>query len=271
MEVAVETKRLLSMFRAVGLSGLIPKVKLHFNPDGVSALNPGTGKQIMSRVWFSKDFFINYDVSESTTVTLNCDQVVSLLKVVKDNKVTLTVDSNYVYIKGNSVDVRVPQVVIDEESIPVELFEAPFGEIVVKKRDTEEETKQVAEEFLKLYCYTKIPILPGSQLDPLKVDKITFEVRDGRLFMIQENEVGVRFGRNISEMVNNAKDGVRVTVRTEFIKEAMKSFLSGEVYIAIGQKENGWPLAVILCDKTTDWRITVPIAPRVEEISEEEE
>ena len=275
MEVVVETKRLLSLFRTVSMDGLAEKALIHFDKNGVSTINPSIGRQMLVRAWFSKNFFINYNTNEQLDVGINCNLVNSVLKAVKSSKVSLTADDSNLYIKGMSEDkviedIKVPLTVVEPEQIPMEFRDAPFGEVAIKRTNSEEEAKALMEEFLQCYSYTKIPVLPSTQLDPLKMEKVAFEIKNGRLILRQENEVGVGFGRVISEFVNNPKDGLRVVIGTAYLKKVMRSVLSGELYVAVGQKD-GQPLPLIFCDKTSDWKITLPVAPRIEEIEESEE
>lgn len=257
MELIIESRRFVSFLKAISLSGAISKVGISLTPGGVESI-VDESKQILAKSWFSNDFFIEYNIEEPVRVGIDCSQLINLLKVASEDKMRISLEGESITIEGEKTEISVPTLVVEDSNVPLEFHPCDFGEVPVPQG-------KPIDSRLPLYSYTKIGVISGAQIDPLKMDKVALEVRDGRFILTQENEAGVRISKLVSEAVNNPKDGTKVYINSNYLKETMKSVISGEAYIAIGYDSEGkTPLPVIVCDKTADWRCTYVIAPILE-------
>lgn len=258
LEFLIETKRLQSIFRAIGVDGLAEEAEIIFTPNELRAVSISRDNVVISKVVFSKKFFIEYDIPQEVKISLEPERIENVVSKMKELKAKFTIDRDFIYIESEKqrrgIRLITPSLHTTSKFTP-KFATAVFGDIVMRE-DWDK------DKVINSYCHAKLPVLTASELNPLGLDKLFLEVRGNRMYLIQLDEDETFSEDEITTNVVNPYD-CRVMVNQDYLKSAIRSVISGEMYLAIGRLTDQ-PLPIVISDKTSDYKISIDIAPMID-------
>jgi len=246
----VERKRFESIVRAMSVDNTIRVVRMTLKPTYICAANIDEANVVMSYVKFPKHFFVRYDVSEVEDIAFDAERVLKILKSVKGDIVKVEKEGDELQLSTDKEKVSIPLMEQSETRLP------NFVEI--------DESDNLKIKGLHPTVRVRIPALK-KELESLGIERTTFAVDGGVLYVEQSSEDGYKFSTKVAE-VHGVEDGSYM-FDTNYLKRIFGSVIMSEVVILLGKD---CPLIVV--DKTNDYAVNFFLARLVmsEEMEEEE-
>ena len=258
MKVLIEGSRLVNILKAVSIDKEIEIVELNFTEKGLVANNMNEAQHILSYCIFRPEFFIEYQIPEPKSITVNVNNILKPLNFHKSKKISISISKDELICFETDAGDRIWSTnTYLENKTTLEMMDLPFGKVI------RQETLDPSE-----YSYAEIAI-PKSQIstlvNPLGEDTVTILIDSGRL-KLQQASSGMYGTENvISTVVKNPKP-MKVHVSSAYLRKALGVLISKKAILAIAPNR-----PIIISEKTTDYEIHINIAPKyeIEEIYEE--
>jgi hypothetical protein len=254
MDVVVERKKFEDILKVAKLGGELETAQMVFGTDAVvvNVRNPANSMGAYAK--FDPNYFVSYSVEEELKVAFPLQKLSKLLKVIRDDELSLSVtDSAFVINDGK---IEVPLTTYDpNRELPsgLQLQETEYGMLFVSKSKGDLADK---------YNFTRIQI--PKRVNLLNVEDVIFAVKQNTLILMQEDEIGHKFRDELASLMDKYVADAEVRVSAALMKHAFDTMISGECVIALGNDE-GQPLFVQLLDQTAEFSLTVLVAPKLPE------
>jgi len=249
----IERKRFENVIRAVSIDGIVKVVGMNLKPTHVYAVNMDDANVVMSYAKFPKHFFVRYSVGSEVSITFDAERVLKILKSIKGDIIKVDKDGNEMQLSTEKERVSIPLMEQSEVRLP------NFAEL--------DENDNLKVKDLHPTVRARIPVLK-KELESLGIERTTFTVDGGKLYVEQRSEDGYKFSTKVAE-VGDAESGSYM-FDTNYLKKIFNSVIVGEVAILLGKD---CPLIVI--DKTNDYTLNFFLArlvmgEEIEEVEKEE-
>ena len=249
----VERKRFENVIRAVSIDGIVKVVGMNLKPTHAYAVNMDDANVVMSYAKFPKHFFVRYNVDSEVSITFDAERVLKILKSIKGDIIKVDKDGNEMQLSTEKERVSIPLMEQSEVRLP------NFAEL--------DENDNLKVKDLHPTVRARIPVLK-KELESLGIERTTFTVDGGKLYVEQRSEDGYKFSTKVAE-VGDAESGSYM-FDTNYLKKIFNSVIVGEVAILLGKD---CPLIVV--DKTNDYTLNFFLArlvmgEEIEEVEEEE-
>jgi len=247
----VERKRFESMIRATSVDGAVRVVEMVFKPTYMYAVNMDDANVVMSYAKFPKHFFAKYGVDRVVSVAIDSERVLKILRSMKGDTVKVEKSAEEVQLSTEKEKVSIPLMEQGEFKLP------NFAEL--------DENDNLKIKDLHPTVRARIPVLK-KELESLGIERTTFTVDGGVLYVEQSSEDGYKFSTKIAD-VGSVEDGSYM-FDTNYLKKIFGSVIMSEVVVLLGKD---CPLIVV--DRTNDYTLNFFLARLVigEEVEEVEE
>jgi len=248
----VERKRFESIVKVMSVDNTIRVVGMTFKPTHMYAVNIDEASVAMSYAKFPKHFFVKYGVSEEVSITFDAERVLKILRNIKGDIVKVVKEGDELHFSTEKEKVSIPLMEQGEFKLP------NFAEL--------DENDNLKIKSLHPTVRARIPVLK-KELESLGIERTTFTVDGGVLYVEQSSEDGYKFSTKIAE-VGSVEDGSYM-FDTNYLKKIFGSVIMSEVVVLLGKD---CPLIVV--DRTNDYSLNfflarLVIGEEVEEVEEE--
>ena len=242
MRIKVETGMFKSMIRAICLNGVIDIPMLVFKKDYLEAVNHDISQISVSACHFGKETFIEYDVTKNNEIGIEAGEVMKLIKRLSGDEIIMSREKDSMVIVTDREKLKIPTIKIQKQKFPS----------IIKVEENGDLDIQFDSPF---YMDETIPVLK-KELESMGENEMTFEMRDGKLSVVQETIDGYVFENTIKKEVQS--DNFNVGFNTEYLKDVFNSVINDEILMRLGNK-----LPLVLENKTDNYQTIFLLMPRI--------
>ena len=234
MNVKIETEMFKAMIRAICLNGVIDTPRISFKKEHLEAVNMDIPNISLSCCYFDKNAFLEYEVSKEEDIGIEAGEVMKLIKHLSGDEMTMTTDKNSLVIVTDHEKLKIPIIETKEQKVPSLIEMGEDGEMSIQTGTT-------------FYMNETIPVLK-KELESMGEDETSFEMKSGKLSVMQETTDGYLFQSVIKEEVKS--EDFNITFNSDYLKDVFNSVIDDEVQIRLGNS-----LPVILENKTDNYQV----------------
>ena len=242
MKVRVETEMFKRMIRAICLNGEINTPRISFKKEHLEAVNIDISNISFSACYFDKNAFLEYEVSKEEDIGIEAGEVMKLIKRLSGDEITMTTEKNSLLIVTEHEKLKIPTIETEKQKIPSLIEVGEGGEMSIRGD-------------LTFYMDETIPVLK-KELESMGETETSFEMKDGKLSVMQETTDGYLFQSVIKEEVSS--DDFNIVFNTDYLKDVFNSVIDDEVQIRLGDK-----LPIILENKTDNYQVVFLLMSKI--------
>ena len=242
MNVKIETEMFKAMIKAISLNGVIDTPRISFKKEHLEAVNMDISNISLSACHFGKNAFLEYEASEEEDIGIEAGEVMKLIKHLSGDEITMTTDKNSLVIVTDHEKLKIPTIETQSQKVPSLIEVGEDGEMSIQTGIT-------------FYMDETIPVLK-KELESMGEDETTFEMKGGKLSVMQETTDGYLFQSVIKEEVKS--ENFNIMFNTDYLKNVFNSVIDDEVRISLGDK-----LPVVLENKTSSYQTIFLLMARI--------
>lgn len=240
MKVVMETELFKGLVKAVSLNGEIETPVLTFKPERMEAMNMDISHSVISVCQFGKDSFVEYGISEEEEIAIDAKETLKLIKSLHGEEVDIETKEASLTLATETEKLKIPLLVADRLRKQQKVKIEENGDISVD---------------IEFQLSEPIPIL-SKELGTLGETDTIFEVKDGKLSIMQETTDGYSFHSEIEGPVDSAN--FESIFNTSFLKTLFNSCIDEEVGIRLAKQK-----PIVLDNKTETYQTVFMLAPMI--------
>jgi len=247
MKISVETGFFKALVRAVCMNGEVETPVMVFKEQYMESINKDIADSAMAVCRFEKDAFLEYEIiGEEEEIAIEAEKTMKLIRNLSGDEVTIEKTDNSLLLRTENEKLKIPVIEAGKEfPLPKAFFVRDENGIVELSKDGEWIVKET------------IPVL-RKELEGLGESVTVFEMKDGKLSVMQETTDGYSFQSNVVENIKS--EDFTTMFNTDYLKNVFNAVIDDEVVLSLGKDL----IPLVLENNTNNYRILQLLLPRVE-------